>query len=216
MRWELLAGVPEDDVRRVLAVARRRGFDRGEIVFHQDDPGDSLHLVVSGRFVSVRRTRLGEDALLALHPAGDAFGELALVSETTRAATVRALEAAETLCVHRIDFEALRARYPSIDRMLVGLLAARLRRMNERLVESFYEPADRRVLRELVGLAAVYGGDGDVVEVPLTQEQLAALAGASRATVNAVLAQERRRGTLTVRRGTVVITDRAELARRAG
>ena len=62
MRWKLLAGVPDEDVRRVLEIARRRRFKRGEVVFHEGDPADSLHLVVAGRFAVQRTTRLGEDA----------------------------------------------------------------------------------------------------------------------------------------------------------
>ncbi len=50
MQWPILAGVPEEDARRVLSIARRRTFDRREVVFHHGDPADSLHLVYTGRF----------------------------------------------------------------------------------------------------------------------------------------------------------------------
>ena len=60
----------EKDVRRVLGIARRRTFKRGEVVVHEGDPADSLHLVVSGRFAVQRTTRLGEDALIAVHGPG--------------------------------------------------------------------------------------------------------------------------------------------------
>lgn len=213
MQWQLFADAPEEDVRRVLAVARRRRFARGEVVFHQDDLAESLHLVVSGRFAMTRRSPLGEDALLAIRQAGDAFGELALVSRRRRSATASALEPGETLSVLYDDFEHLRARHPGVDRMLVVLLAAQLTRMDELLAEAFYESADRRVIRRLLDLARAYGGDDPI---RITQDQLAALAGASRATVNAVLSQERRRGTLDVRRGATVVLDRDALARRAG
>ena len=108
MHWQLFDGVPADDLRRVLAIARRRTFKRGEVVFHQDDPADSLHLVVDGRFAIARRTTIGEDTLLAIRARGEAFGELALVSGQERSATVTALEESETLCLHRIDFHRLK------------------------------------------------------------------------------------------------------------
>jgi CRP-like cAMP-binding protein len=214
MEWDLFSGAAPEDVQRVVAVARRRRFDRGEVVFHQDDLAESLHLVAAGRFAITRRTALGEEALLAIRQPGEAFGELALVSEQRRSATVYALEAGETLSVLFDDFEHLRARHPGVDRILVALLAAQLKRMDQLLAEAFYESAERRVIRRLLDLADVYGGDGRPIRV--TQEQLAALAGASRATVNAVLSEERRRGTIDVRRGATVILDRAALARRAG
>jgi CRP/FNR family transcriptional regulator, cyclic AMP receptor protein len=216
VEWKLLAGVPAEDVRRVLGIARRRTFKRGEVVVHEGDPADSLHLVVSGRFAVRRTTRLGEDALIAVHGPGDAFGELALVEAGSRSATVAALEAAETLSVHRIEFDELRSSHPSVDRMLVSLLAHQVRRMNALLTEAYYEDAGRRLLRRLLDLAVVYDAGGDEVVIPLTQEQLASLAGASRATVSAVLSAERTRGTIALRRGATVLCDRDGLARRVG
>jgi CRP-like cAMP-binding protein len=212
--WEVFAGAPPEDVRRLLAVARRRSFARSEVVFHQDDLAESLHLVVSGRFAMTRKTALGEEALLAIRQRGEAFGELALVSEHRRSATATALEAGETLSVIHDDFEHLRARYPAVDRTLVALLAGQLKRMNELLAEAFYESAEHRVVRRLLELGQVYGGDQQPIRV--TQDQLAALAGASRATVNAVLSVERKRGTIEVRRGATLILDRDALARRVG
>jgi CRP/FNR family cyclic AMP-dependent transcriptional regulator len=216
VEWKLLAGVPAEDVRRVLGIARRRTFKRGEVVVHDGDPADSLHLVVSGRFAVQRTTRLGEDALIAVHGPGDAFGELALVEAGPRSATVVALEAAETLSVHRFEFDELRSSQPSVDRMLVTLLAHQVRRMNGLLTEAYYEDAGKRLLRRLLDLAAVYDAGGDEVVIPLTQEQLASLAGASRATVSAVLSAERKRGAIALRRGATVLRDRDALARRAG
>jgi CRP-like cAMP-binding protein len=214
VEWELFAGAPADDVQRVLAVAHRRRFGRGEVVFHQDDLAESLHLVGSGRFAITRRTALGEEALLAIRQAGEAFGELALIAERRRSATASALEAGETLSVLFDDFEHLRARHPGVDRILVALLAAQLKRMDQLLAEAYYETAERRVIRRLLDLGHVYGGDEQPIWV--TQAQLAALAGASRATVNAVLSDERRRGTIEVKRGATVILDREALRRRAG
>lgn len=214
MEWELFANAPPEDVQRVLAVARRRRFDRGEVVFHQDDLAESLHLVTAGRFSITRRTALGEEALLSIRQPGEAFGELALISEERRSATVSALEAGETLSVLYDDFEHLRKRHPAVDRMLVALLAAQLQRMDQLLAEAYYETAERRVIRRLLDLGHLYGGDERPIRV--TQDQLASLSGASRATVNAVLADERRRGTIDVKRGSTLILDRDALARRAG
>ncbi|HEY7399176.1 MAG TPA: Crp/Fnr family transcriptional regulator [Gaiellaceae bacterium] len=216
MEWQLLAGVPAEDARRLVAIGRRRTFGRGEIVFHQLDPADSLHLVAGGRFAVRRTTPLGEDALLAIRGPGSVFGELALVSDGARSATVQALEPAETLAVYRTDFDELRRRHPQVDHVLVHMLAQEVRRMDELLTESYYVSAERRVLRRLLEVSEAYGGTAPGVEVPLTQEQLAALAGTSRATVNAVLSAERRRGALSLRRGRTTLDDPAALARHAG
>jgi len=86
VEWRLLAGVSAEDVSRLVAVAQRRTFRRGQVVFHDDDPADALHLVVSGHFAVRVTIPTGEAVLLAVVGAGDAFGELALVSDRRRGA----------------------------------------------------------------------------------------------------------------------------------
>lgn len=213
MEFELLRDVPAADVRRVLTIARRRTFSRGEVVFHEGDLADSLHLVARGRFAVRVRTPLGDSAMLALRGPGQAFGELALVSgpESVRAATVESLDAGETHAVYRREFDALRREHPRVDDVLLALLAGEIRRTNALLLDSYYSGADARVRRRLLDLAA--GATDGVVR--LTQEDLASLAGTSRATVNRVLREEQRRGTLELRRGTVAVRDAAALSRRA-
>lgn len=215
MEWQLLAYVPPADVRQVLSIARRRTFSRGEVVFHRDDPADSLHLIVKGRFAVRITTPLGDTALIAVHGPGDAFGELALVTDgAKRSATVSALESAETLSVFRDDFARLQKQHPSVNRVLVALIAEQVRRANERIVEAHYVDADSRVRRRLLELAQLYDG-GDSATVPLTQEAIAEMAGTSRATVNRVLREEERAGTVELRRGQTVIHDGTALAKRA-
>jgi CRP/FNR family cyclic AMP-dependent transcriptional regulator len=217
VEWRLLADVPPEDVRQLLTIARRRTFARGEVVFHRGDPADSLHLIFKGRFAVRITTPLGDTALIAVHGPGDFFGELALVSaEAIRSATVSALEAAETHSIYRDDFARLQSRYPSVNAILVVLLAEQVRRMNERNVEAHYVDADTRVRRRLCELTDVYGeADQAAVTIPLTQENLAEMAGTSRATVNRVLRDEEKRQTIELRRGKTVIRNLPELSRRA-
>lgn len=212
MRWALLEGVPEEDVRRLLSVARRRTFDRGEVVFHEQDPADTLHLIVKGRFVVRTQTPLGERAILAVLGPGEMFGELALLGEDQRrSASIAALEGGETHCIHRIDFEALRRDHPDTAQVLISILAGQVRRLSRHLLEALYVPADKRVLRRLLEVAALFD-DG---VVPLNQEDVASLAGTSRATANRVLREEAERGAVQLRRGKVAVLDAEALARRA-
>ncbi len=216
--WRLLAGVPEKDVRELMAVARRRTFSRGEVVFHRDDPGDSLHLIVKGRFAVRVMTPLADTATIAVRGPGESFGEMALVSDKSRrAATVEALEPAETRAIYRAEFERLRSQHRSVDNVLITFLANEVRMLNERLLEALYLPAERRVLRRLVELVELYPQPEPEAEavVPLTQEEIAQLAGTSRATVNLVLREEEKRGTVELRRGRTIIRDREALSRRA-
>jgi CRP/FNR family transcriptional regulator, cyclic AMP receptor protein len=211
VEWPLLADLPPEHVRQLLAIARRRTFERGEVVFHRDDPADSLHLVARGRFAARVTTPQGDSVLLEVLGPGQAFGELALLLPgARRTATVSALEDGETHSVFRDDFALLQRTHPGVKDVLLRLLAEQLRRASDRIVEAHYVDADTRVRRRLCSLAETYG---DSV-VPLTQEDLAAMAGTSRATVNRVLREEERRGTVALQRGRVTLVDVEELGRR--
>ena len=208
----LFSGLPEEELRRLVALGRRRTFARDEVVFHRGDPAAGLHLVVRGHFTARVVTQRGDSVVVAIHGPGDAFGELALVNAVSRTTTVAAVEAGETLAIGRDDFDRLRREYPQVNEVLVHLLAERVRRASDRLLEALFVPAETRVLRRLLELADLYGRSEGV---PLTQRDIAALAGTSRATANRVLRAEHERGTLRLARGRTVVLDPDGIARRA-
>jgi CRP-like cAMP-binding protein len=215
VKWQLLAEVPEDALRALLTIARRRTFTRNEVVFHHGDPADSLHLISKGRFSVRITTPLGDAVTLSVRGPGDAFGELALLDkEPVRSATVSALEPAETHSVYRGDFERLRREHPPVNDVLTGILVDRLRRLSEQVVEAYYVPADRRVIRRVCELAEMYSHGQAETVVPLTQEEIAELAGTSRATVNRVLRDAERRGIVELQRGKTAVLDLEGLARK--
>lgn len=215
VEWPLLADLSQEDVRQLLSVAHRRTFRKGEVVFHRDDPAESLHLVVRGRFAARVTTPVGESVLLNVLGPGDAFGELALLLPgVRRSATVSALEEGETRSVLGDDFARVQRSHPGVKDVLLRLLAEQLRLASERIVEAYHVDAETRVRRRLCALAVVYAeADGKHV-VPLTQEDLAAMAGTSRATVNRVLREEEKSGTVTLQRGRVTLLDADSLERR--
>jgi CRP/FNR family cyclic AMP-dependent transcriptional regulator len=135
---------------------------------------------------------------------GQSFGELALLlPDARRSATVEALEAGETRSVFRDDFASLQREHPGVKDVLLRLMAEQLRRATDRLVEAHYVDAETRVRRRLVELASTY--DGGVV--PLTQEDIAAMAGTSRATVNRVLREEAKRAVVALARGRTTVLE---------
>jgi CRP/FNR family transcriptional regulator, cyclic AMP receptor protein len=217
MDWPVLASLPPDERRTLAAGLRRRAYRRDEVIFHQGDPADTLHLIAAGH-TGVRVTLAGgEFVVVAIFGPGDAFGELALVGEPRpRSATLVALERCETLSLGRDEFERLRSAYPGVDRFLVDLLARRVDRLNNRLLEALFVPAERRVLRRLLELCELYPADGQGVVIPVTQETLASLAGTTRPTANQVLRRMVAGGMLTVSRSQIVVLDRAGLHQRAG
>ena len=216
--WSGLDVLPELERRRVLEIARRRVFARGEVVFHAGDPADTFHLVHKGRLAVRLHGRFGADTVtVAIVGPNDVFGELALLSATaTRTATVVALEPAETRSIHRLDFDRILREHPAAMKVIVEVLSAQVQRLSGQLVETLFEPVERRVLRRVADLVAIYAeeDEGDVV-IPLTQETVGELAGTSRPTVNKVLRAEVARGLIELRRGRIVVLDRVALDARA-
>jgi CRP-like cAMP-binding protein len=218
VEWRLFDGLPEPQRRRLTEASRRRRFGRGEVLFHEGDLGDSVHQIRSGSVAVRVTTSEGELATLVVLGPGDFFGELGLLlSHRTRTATAVALEPTETEALAYSTFDALRMREPSVDRFLLGLLAGQVDRLSHRLLEALYVSIDRRVARRLLDLVAIYGGAAaGPVTVPLTQNELADLAGGSRPTVNEILQRLAAQGAVSLGRGRVVVEDRAALERRAG
>jgi CRP/FNR family cyclic AMP-dependent transcriptional regulator len=211
MEWPLLVDLPAEDVRELLAIARRRTFSKGEVVFHRDDPAESLHLVVRGRFGARVLTPLGDSVLLdVLGPRECVRRACAAAPGARRSASVSALEDGETRSVFRDDFARLQISHPGVKDVLLRLLAEQLRRASDRIVEAHYVDAETRVRRRVSELAKIYPSGA----VPLTQEDLAAMAGTSRATVNRVLREEERRGAVALQRGRTTVLDGDDLDRR--
>lgn len=214
MRWRLLEDVPEADVQRLISVSHRRHFGRNEVVFHRDDPADSLHLIEKGRVAIRVSTPLGDTVTITVRGPGWSFGEMSLVGDSRRTATVAALDQTETLAVYKDDFEQLRREHPSVDKLLFAFLVGEIRLLEERLLEALYLPVERRVLRRLGELTAETD-EQQPLEVPLTQEELAELAGTTRSTINRILRDEAKRGTVKLERGRTIVLDREQITRRA-
>lgn len=214
--FELLRGLDGDERRQLLAACTPRRFRRRDIVCHEGDPGDCLHLITTGRLIVRVTTPLGHTATLSLLSAGDSFGELALLSpEARRTATVVAIEDADTLTLSRAQLARLRRDHPQIDRILTNTLAAQVRRLSAMVLEALYLPVDERVIRRLAQLARAYGGNAAIAEIRLTQDDLASMAGTTRATANKVLRELEDKRVLTLGRGTITVVDRAALDRAA-
>lgn len=219
MNWALLAGLPEPDRRAVLASTRRRRFARGEVVFHEADLADTVHVVAEGRLAVRRSTPAGDTVTFAILGPGDTFGEMALLGlqQPRRTSSVVALEPAVTLSLGFADVERLRAAHPAVERQLVEMLAQRVTRLSDHLLEALHVPADERIVRRLVEICDRYvASEGSrTVVVPLTQDAIGDLAGASRPTTNRVLRRLEADGILALHRGSIEVRDRAALAGRA-
>jgi CRP-like cAMP-binding protein len=216
MEWDLLQGLKDEEVEQVLAVGRKRRFARREVVWHEGDRAEAIHLIRSGRIAIRGMTSLGDVATVGVVGPGQAAGLIAVHgTDPYHTTTAAALEPTETVAIRVDDLKAIRQRFPSVDDALVRFIADRVLDVVTQLVDALYVSADTRVIRRLMALADLYGrGDPEIV-IPLTQEDLAGLAGVARPTVNRVLKEVERRGMLRLSRGSITITDVERLAARA-
>ena len=218
IRLGLLAGLGEEDQRRLVARMRRRTFVGGEIVFHEGDLADSVHFVVEGRVVAKRSSVSGDRLAYAVLGPGETFGELGLLApDRRRTASVQAIAPAVTLSLSFADFEALRAAHPSVERLLVVLLAARVQRLTDGLMEALHDSAEVRVARRLLDLAGSSDtGRAAGAALVVTQTELAELAGVTRPTANRVLRHLARDGAVDLARGRIVVRNPESVRRSAG
>ncbi|MEJ3655142.1 Crp/Fnr family transcriptional regulator [Actinomycetes bacterium KLBMP 9759] len=216
-RPALLEGMDGLARQRLLAACRPRRFRSREIVFHEGDPGESVHIVMSGRVAVRVTTPLGHVVTLSVLGPGDSFGELALLDpDSLRTATVIAIEETHTLMITGTQLAELRRSHLHIDRFLDEMLGGYVRRLSQMVVEALYLPVEVRIARRLANLATVYATTGGRAVIRLTQEDLASMAGTTRATTNKVLQELASRNVLRLGRGRIEVRDRAALARAGG
>ena len=219
MDWPLLASLDADERAVVIAAARQHTFRKGEVVFHEGDPADAMHLVAAGHLAVQVATPDGERVTLNVLSPGDSVGELSLVrrgAPDLRSATVVALDAAETRVLGMGVFQELCQSHPGVQDLVVAALADRVRDLSGRLLEQMYVGLDRRLYRRLLDLAEVYANGTASAVVPLTQEQLADLVGGTRPTVNQVLQRLQAQQVIELGRGRLTVLDVAALRRKAG
>ena len=216
MEWALLRGLSEKAVNEVLSLGRSRRFAKKEVVWHEGDRAEFIHLIRTGRIAVRGMTSLGEIVTVIVFGPGDAAALVgAAATDPYFTTSGVALEPTETVAIRVDEFDEVRRRLPAVNEAVVHFLADRTLGLAQQLVEALYVPADVRVLKRLLVLCDVYDEGDDRVVIPLTQEDLAGLAGVTRPTVNRVLKKEEARGTLKLSRGSLTILDRQSLAARA-
>jgi CRP-like cAMP-binding protein len=208
---DLFRSLSAGAIERVVAAADRRSLRRGDVLFDENDDASELFVVESGRLAIASRSPDGRESVFALMTEGDVFGEMSLFDSMGRSAQARALE---TSIVHAIPYQAIRSSLEDDPTLLWGvveMLARRLRTMDNALADAVFLDVTGRTAKRLLELA----GDADEFHLPVTQEELAGLVGASRERVNKALASFIRLGWVEQRDRRYRITDREQLARRA-
>ena len=157
-----------------------RRYQRGEVIFHEDDPADRMHIIVDGRVKISIASEDGRERDIALFQSGDCFGEMALLDGSNRSATATAVDATETMVLFRQGFLDLLGENSELVADVNTMLVQRLSNVNQMLGDMVFLDVPTRVAKQLLALAETYAEDakpGDQIVVPLGQDELARLVG---------------------------------------
>jgi CRP-like cAMP-binding protein len=218
-RCRLFRDLGPDLVTEIVRSMARRRYRRGEVIFHQGDPGDALHIVARGRVKIVLTSPEGDEAIVATVRPGDFFGELTLIDGAPRSATATAVDPVETLVLERGRFRQLLAANEVLRDNLEVSLAAEVRRMNEHVEELHFLDLEGRIAAHLARLVQrEQPGARGAVELAFdySQGDLAAMIGGARQSVNRVLRGLEREGLVRIEGNRLFISDVAALEARAG
>ncbi|GAA4623427.1 MULTISPECIES: Crp/Fnr family transcriptional regulator [Cellulomonas] len=214
----LFVGLDAESSHALIASMKVIDVGRGDVLFHEGEPGDRLYLVRDGKIKLGRRSNDGRENLLAVLGPGEMFGELSLFDPGPRTATATVVADAVVLELGHSDLIRWLGEHPGVAEHLLQALAQRLRRTNEALADLVFSDVPGRVAKALLDLSTRFGQeveDGIRVAHDLTQEELAQLVGASRETVNKALADFAARGWVRREGRAVVLLDVDRLERRA-
>ncbi|RKR87243.1 CRP-like cAMP-binding protein [Micromonospora pisi] len=210
-----LAQLPAPARAALLSIGTPQRYPAGAPLFHQGDPSQHVVIIESGWVKVTSISRLGWEALLAIRGAGDILGELSAVDGRPRLATVRGLTPVETTVIAADRLRRCLLEQPEITLSLLRHLAASLREADGRRAEYGASNGDSRLaglLLELVSRHGVRTAEGVVIDLPLTQQDLAASVGASREVVARTLRILRDREIVLTRRRQIIVV-RPELLR---
>tara|TARA_Y100001001_G_scaffold117965_1_gene115790 strand:+ start:1442 stop:2101 length:660 start_codon:yes stop_codon:yes gene_type:complete len=207
----LFAGLDDDALTRVVGAGRDLELRRGDVLFREGDDPDELFVVMSGRIAIANRSIDGRESMVALMEEGDLFGEMGLFDGRGRSAEARALESSVVTAVPYGPVRSLYEDDPALLWRVVAMLAGRLRTMDAALADSVFLDVTGRTAKRLLDLA----GEEDEFSLPITQEELAGMVGASRERVNKAIASFIRLDWIEQIDRTYRITNREQLTIRA-
>ena len=208
---ELFQDLDPATLSDLAAASTQRRLARGDLLFNEDDEPTELFVVVSGRLAMVNRSIDGRESVVALMEEGDLFGEMPLFDGQNRSTDGRALEPSEVIAIPYAPLRRLYAEQPAQLWRVVGLLTQRLRNMDGVLADSVFLDVTGRTAKRLLEIA----GEADDFSLPVTQEELAGIVGASRERVNKAIASFVRLGWIEQRDRRYHILDRAQLELRS-
>ncbi|WP_373083440.1 Crp/Fnr family transcriptional regulator [Zhongshania sp.] len=185
---DLFDGLMPEEIQILRDTSVLRDFAKNTVLIHEGDVADSLYVVESGRVKVYCSDKSGKDFVLNILEDGDYFGELALLDDDKRSASVRAMEPTKVRIVYKEDFKAILDMHPNITRILNKNLTRRIRKLTNDVKSLALQDVYGRVVKVLTNLAQPVGEDGAMrIDEKLTQQEIADRVGSSREMVARIL-----------------------------
>lgn len=194
-------------------LVREKTYPKGSVILFEDDPGDALFIVRSGRVKVVLLSEDGREVILSLLDVGEYFGELSLIDDQPRSAHVIAMEESALLVLRREDFRRRVDASPGVAWVLLQVLSRRLRRADEKIGSLVLLDVPGRIARMLLDAAEEI--DSDLIDKPLTHQTIAQVIGASRETVSRAMREFQELGWVSTERRRIRLLDKAALRERS-
>lgn len=215
-RCTLFRALDHDERAQLAARAHHRRFPSGTYIFHAGEPGDSMMAVTLGVVRISLPAPGGRDIIIADFPAGEVFGEIAMLDGQGRSADAIALTNVELLAIDRRDAVQFIAARPEVGMRLLALVCSKLRASDERAADMAFSDLSARLAKALLRRIVSSTGSPPRPRVSLSQGEIARIVGASREAVNRQLSAWQRRGLIEVHDGWIVLLRNEEIAGIAG
>lgn len=206
----IFAALTEGEREELASSMRVRQFARDEVIFHREDPAGHFFAIIAGTVKLQVQDDSGRVVVIAILRGGEVFGELELFDDVPRSVTVTAITETQVLALGRDDFFEVLERHPRAMRFMLTLLARTIRDTARRIEDLVFLDLPSRVAKSLLDLRGAHGSNG---EIHLTQDDIAAFVGATRASVNRVLADLEAQGIVEIGRRHIGIKDIEKLER---
>jgi CRP/FNR family cyclic AMP-dependent transcriptional regulator len=202
----LFASFPEDQLRMLTAVITRRSLPRSTTVMASGDPTDSLYIVLSGRLKVMMSDAEGKEVILSILGPGEFFGEMGLIDDAPRSASVVSIEPCEVLSIAKRDFKKCLAENFEMAQAVMRGLVRRLRDADRKIGSLALLDVYGRVARLLLDMSETVDGE-KIVTKRLPKQDIAKMIGASREMVSRVMKDLQMGGYIEVRGSSIVLRD---------
>jgi len=202
----LFTSFPEDQLRMLATMVMRRSAPRSTTIMAGGDPTDSLYIVLSGRLKVMMSDSEGKEVILSILGPGEFFGEMGLIDEEPRSASVVTMEPCELLSVSKRDFNKCLAENFEMAMAVMRGLVRRLREADRKIGSLALLDVYGRVARLLLDMAENVNGE-KVVTKRLPKQDIAKMIGASREMVSRVMKDLQTGGYIEMRGSNIVLRD---------